>query len=157
MRLVNPVSITSKTSNSKGQNFRVRAALKAAEIHWGAITSLREYAQCPANHRSKYHVFSCRFLARGGRCIAQRAIGRGGEPRARCAGRASRSPRLRDLSLASVRAPRNAALWSGVRFPHVPLNAIRMPGYTFVPGVGILGESCDLPTSACPNEYRETK
>jgi hypothetical protein len=40
---------------------------------------------------------------------------------------------------------------------HVPPNAIRMPGYTFVPGVGILGESCDLPTSACPNEYRETK
>ena len=23
------------------------------------------------------------------------------------------------------------------------------------PGVGILGESCDLPTSACPNEYRD--
>jgi hypothetical protein len=37
----------------------------------------------------------------------------------------------------------------------VPPNAIRMPGYTFVPGVGILGESCDLPTSACPNEYRD--
>ena len=28
---------------------------------------------------------------------------------------------------------------------HVPANAIRGPGYTFVPGVGILGESCDLP------------
>jgi hypothetical protein len=38
---------------------------------------------------------------------------------------------------------------------HVPPNAIRKPGYTFVPGVGILGESCDLPTSACPNEYRD--
>jgi hypothetical protein len=38
---------------------------------------------------------------------------------------------------------------------HVPPNAIRMPGYIFVPGVGILGESCDLPTSACPNEYRD--
>jgi hypothetical protein len=37
---------------------------------------------------------------------------------------------------------------------HIPSNAIRMPGYTFVPGVGILGESCDLPTSACPNEDR---
>lgn len=37
----------------------------------------------------------------------------------------------------------------------VPGNAIRMPGYTFVPGVGILGESCDLPTSACPNQYRD--
>jgi hypothetical protein len=38
---------------------------------------------------------------------------------------------------------------------HLPPNAVRMPGYTFVPGVGILGESCDLPTSACPNEYRD--
>jgi hypothetical protein len=40
---------------------------------------------------------------------------------------------------------------------HVPPNAVRMPGYTFVPGVGILGESCDLPTSACSNEYRDTQ
>jgi hypothetical protein len=37
----------------------------------------------------------------------------------------------------------------------VPPNAIRGPGHTFVPGVGILGESCDLPTSACTNEYRD--
>jgi hypothetical protein len=40
---------------------------------------------------------------------------------------------------------------------HVPANAIRTPGYTFVPGVGILGESCDLPTSACSNEYRDVQ
>lgn len=40
---------------------------------------------------------------------------------------------------------------------HVPPNAIRMPGYTFVPGVGILGESCDLPTSACSNRYRDVQ
>jgi hypothetical protein len=39
----------------------------------------------------------------------------------------------------------------------VPPNAIVGPGYTFVPGVGILGESCDLPTSACPNEYRDVQ
>jgi hypothetical protein len=39
----------------------------------------------------------------------------------------------------------------------VPPNAIQMPGYTFVPGIGILGESCDLPTSACPNQYRDVK
>jgi hypothetical protein len=38
---------------------------------------------------------------------------------------------------------------------HIPPNTIRMPGYTFVPGVGILGESCDLPTSACSNQYRD--
>jgi hypothetical protein len=39
----------------------------------------------------------------------------------------------------------------------VPPNAIRMPGYTFVPGVGILGASCDLPTSACSNQYRDVQ
>jgi len=39
----------------------------------------------------------------------------------------------------------------------VPPNAIVGPGYTFVPGVGILGESCDLPTSACTNEYRDVQ
>jgi hypothetical protein len=40
---------------------------------------------------------------------------------------------------------------------HIPSNAVGMPGYTFVPGVGILGESCDLPTSACSNEYRDVQ
>jgi hypothetical protein len=40
---------------------------------------------------------------------------------------------------------------------HVPPNAIQMPGYTFVPGHGILGASCDLPTSACSNEYRDVQ
>jgi len=29
------------------------------------------------------------------------------------------------------------------------------PGYVFVPGRGILNESCDLPTSTCSNEYRD--
>jgi hypothetical protein len=39
---------------------------------------------------------------------------------------------------------------------HVPANAIRGPGGSiFVPGVGILGEACDLPSSACTNEYRD--
>ena len=39
---------------------------------------------------------------------------------------------------------------------HVPANAIRTPGGSiFVPGVGILGEACDLPSSACTNEYRD--
>lgn len=38
---------------------------------------------------------------------------------------------------------------------HVPANAIRMPGYIYVPGAGILGASCDLPTSACSNQYRD--
>jgi hypothetical protein len=40
---------------------------------------------------------------------------------------------------------------------HVPASAIRGPGYIFVPGVGILGESCNLPSSACTNEYRDIR
>jgi hypothetical protein len=30
-------------------------------------------------------------------------------------------------------------------------------GYVFVPGHGILGEDCDMPTSTCPNELRDTQ
>ena len=48
--------------------------------------------------------------------------------------------------------PRNP---EGYGYVNIPPNAIVGPGYVFVPGVGILGESCDLPTSACPNEYRD--
>jgi hypothetical protein len=64
---------------------------------------------------------------------------------------------------ASYRAPRLAkpeALPYGPEYGFLrsaPPNAIRMPGYTFVPGVGVLGESCDLPTSACTNEYRDVQ
>jgi hypothetical protein len=56
------------------------------------------------------------------------------------------------------RQPHAPALPHGPEYgflKHIPPNAIRMPGYIFVPGVGILGESCDLPTSACPNRYRD--
>jgi len=31
------------------------------------------------------------------------------------------------------------------------------PGYVFVPGHGILGEDCNMPTSTCPNEYRDIR
>ena len=37
--------------------------------------------------------------------------------------------------------------------PQVPV--FRGPGYVYVPGKGIVGEACNLPTSACPNEMRE--
>lgn len=29
------------------------------------------------------------------------------------------------------------------------------PGYVFVPGRGIPGEACNMPTSTCTNEYRD--
>jgi hypothetical protein len=56
------------------------------------------------------------------------------------------------------RQPHAPALPHGPEYgflKRIPPNAIRMPGYIFVPGVGILGESCDLPTSACSNRYRD--
>jgi len=31
------------------------------------------------------------------------------------------------------------------------------PGYIFVPGKGILGEACNMPTSTCPNELRDIR
>ena len=58
----------------------------------------------------------------------------------------------------SYRAP-SATLPYGPEYGflrHVPANAIRTPGGSiFVPGVEILGEACDLPSSACTNEYRD--
>jgi hypothetical protein len=35
--------------------------------------------------------------------------------------------------------------------------SIQEPGYVFVPGRGILGESCNMPTSTCTNEYRDVQ
>lgn len=39
----------------------------------------------------------------------------------------------------------------------VPSAAYPNPGYVFVPGRGILGEDCDMPTSTCPNELRDVQ
>jgi len=36
-----------------------------------------------------------------------------------------------------------------------PHSVLSGPGYVFVPGRGILGEGCNLPTSACPNSVRD--
>ena len=55
---------------------------------------------------------------------------------------------------------RDAAIWSGSMdfCDSVPAECDRRPWLYFVPGVeGILGASCDLPTSACTNEYRDVK
>jgi hypothetical protein len=30
-------------------------------------------------------------------------------------------------------------------------------GYVFIPGKGIAGESCNMPTSTCSNQYRDTQ
>jgi hypothetical protein len=68
------------------------------------------------------------------------------------------SPRAHRGDVVRRRQPSARTLPHGPEYgflKHVPPNAIRMPGYIFVPGVGILGESCDLPTSACSNRYRD--
>ncbi len=39
----------------------------------------------------------------------------------------------------------------------LPPGAIVEPGYVFVPGRGILGEACNMPTSTCTNEYRDVQ
>lgn len=45
----------------------------------------------------------------------------------------------------------------GQYVPGVRDTLIYGPGYVFVPGHGILGEDCDMPTSTCSNEYRAVK
>jgi len=75
------------------------------------------------------------------------------------------------IQLAAMRVVHTLRMRPGLRFSparlchgpeygflrRVPPDAIVGPGYTFVPGVGILGESCDLPASACTNEYRDVR
>lgn len=39
----------------------------------------------------------------------------------------------------------------------LPPGALVEPGYVFVPGYGILGEDCNMPTSTCTNEYRDVR
>lgn len=58
-------------------------------------------------------------------------------------------------------APRRAAVNSRHYGYHggsaLPPGAMVMPGYVFVPGRGILGAACDLPTSTCPNTERDVQ
>jgi hypothetical protein len=80
---------------------------------------------------------------------------------------AARHSRFHHAHRAVYRGPaahRGERVAEGDRLPYapeygflsrVPPNAIRMPGYIFVPGHGILGASCDLPSSACSNQYRD--
>jgi hypothetical protein len=37
------------------------------------------------------------------------------------------------------------------------VSVFRAQGYVYVPGKGIVGEACNLPTSACPNEMRDVQ
>ena len=58
------------------------------------------------------------------------------------------------------RAHPHAALHQAHRHitPHAGYAGAHMPsdfGYVFVPGHGILGEDCNMPTSTCPNEVRD--
>jgi hypothetical protein len=41
--------------------------------------------------------------------------------------------------------------------PPIGPEAIVGSGYVFIPGKGIVGESCDMPTSTCTNEYRDVQ
>jgi hypothetical protein len=102
----------------------------------------------------------CRSCARGDRCIAWRTIGDGGGRRSPEVGkplphRHHFYAMYRGPSFAPPAALPHAPEYGFLR--RVPANAIGGPGYTFVPGVGNLGESCDLPTSPCTNGYRDVQ
>jgi len=53
-------------------------------------------------------------------------------------------------------ARRNVARRAGYAAA-APSAAYLGPGYVFVPGRGILGEDCDMPSSTCPNELRDVQ
>jgi len=77
--------------------------------------------------------------------------------------RATAAHRIHRAYAANHTYPAHHRQWFGRRNPatygyaNIPPNAFIGRNYVFVPGVGILGESCDLPTSACPNEYRDVQ
>jgi hypothetical protein len=52
------------------------------------------------------------------------------------------------------RHPGPAGVYASPRFGRFGYAA---PGYVFVPGRGILGEDCNMPTSTCPNEMRDVQ
>jgi hypothetical protein len=52
---------------------------------------------------------------------------------------------------------RGAPVYGRFGYAAPPPGAIVMPGYIFVPGRGILGAACDLPTSTCPNTERDVQ
>ena len=53
--------------------------------------------------------------------------------------------------------PPNGYAPLGQYVPGVNDRLIHGPGYVFVPGHGILDEDCNMPTSTCPNEYRDVR
>jgi hypothetical protein len=53
--------------------------------------------------------------------------------------------------------PPNGYAPLGQYVPSVSDRLIHGPGYVFVPGHGILDEDCNMPTSTCPNEYRNVR
>jgi hypothetical protein len=55
------------------------------------------------------------------------------------------------------RSVRNAAAYGVRPYYTAPLGVpvYHRPGYTYVPRQGIADEACNLPTSRCPNEYRD--
>jgi hypothetical protein len=57
------------------------------------------------------------------------------------------------------RSSRNAAAYGAPPYytapPGIPI--YHRPGYTYVPRQGIADEACNLPTSRCPNEYRDVQ
>jgi len=60
------------------------------------------------------------------------------------------------LSPSYHKARHDVAHHAGYRGAHASANFFA-PGYVFVPGHGILGEDCNMPTSTCPNEVRDTQ
>ena len=55
------------------------------------------------------------------------------------------------------RPPRGYYTQHGQYVPGAGDRLIYGPGYVYVPGHGILDEACNLPSSTCPNEYRDIR
>lgn len=72
---------------------------------------------------------------------------------------AHNAPRHHAIRQAGMRHPLHGTRHAGPIVPDgrrgfAPLG-YASPGYVFVPGRGIPGEDCNMPTSTCPNEMRD--
>jgi hypothetical protein len=71
--------------------------------------------------------------------------------------RAHRASAVHHRYLSSYRPPHGYYTVHGQHVPGPSDRLIYGPGYVFVPGHGIPGEDCNMPTSTCANEYRDIR
>ena len=107
---------------------------------------------------ARFREFAIAVLALGGAATATLAGGsvhKTQDYQAEHGGRYRHSKALHGRQLAPRQWRDRLGAHPGPTYSRIAPAARFGPGYIFVPGRGILGEDCNMPTSTCPNEYRD--